>query len=205
MPATSPLPGFDRLLTVCRQHNLPLELSPPLPTAPRPGELLFGQPLDPLLAAVYQRTGSATLGKLSLYTPPSFQLESEALFRSLLLFGKKIGFSYYLGVVPALASAEGFQPVVYATYYPGEVSAVPIASTVDRFFDTYSRYLELMVTDAAYSETGAAEFHFPWDVQKVIAQDEPLLTLIRAGRFSHLMEEDEGASDWVRELLSPAG
>jgi hypothetical protein len=110
--------------------------------------------------------------------------------------------SYYFGTVPGLANSEGLQPVVYASHYPGEVSAVPIASNVDRFFDTYSRYLDLMVVDAEYVETGIPELSFPWSVPQLIARDAPLMALVREGRFSHLVNNDEGTQGWVAQLLS---
>ncbi|HEX8698196.1 MAG TPA: hypothetical protein VF815_05125 [Myxococcaceae bacterium] len=182
-------------------------------SAPKPGARLFGQPVDPLLTAVYQRMGPANLGPFSLLSP---DLEWDGMvawnqkvreddtepFRSILLFGKKIGFAYYFGTVPALATAEGLQPIVYVSTYSGEMSAVPIASNLDRFFDVYSRFLELMVVDVGYIESGVSEVRFPWGISNLIAQDEPLMALTRAGRFSHLFQEDEGAKDWVAEVLS---
>ncbi len=213
MRAVPSLPGLARLIETCNQHNLPLELSPPLPNAPQPGEMLFGQPLDPLLAAAYQSLGGATIGELTLYRPDMghdgliprneyFKRDGEEPFRSILVFGKKTGFSYFYGTVPALANDQGLQPVVYATYYALEVSAIPIASTVDRFFDTYSRYLELMVVDPGYVEHGVTELQFPWGVPQLIAEDKPLMNLASEGRFSHLIVHDEGARDWMTQLLS---
>jgi hypothetical protein len=150
MPATPPLPGFERLIKICHQHKLPLELSSPLSTAPKGGELIFDQAFDPQLATLYQRTGEATLGSFTLLPPhhehqgllainEHFKRDGEEPFRSTLVFGQKTGFSYYLGTVPMLADAQGLQPVIYIPYYPGERSGMPIASSVDRFFDTYSQ------------------------------------------------------------------
>jgi hypothetical protein len=213
MPDNTPLPGLERLIATCRRFGFPVELHPPLASAPRPGAQFFGQPVDPLLIALYQRMSFASLGRLSLLRP---DLESDGLiswnekvkqddlepFRSTLLFAKEIGFSYYYGTVPALATAEGLQPIVYASTYSGEMSAVPVASNLDRFFDVYSRFLELMVVDAGYVETGVAEVHFPWSISHLIAQDEPLMALTRTERFSHLFQHDAGAQDWVAEVLS---
>src|SRR5688572_5920492 len=71
MPTSSHLPGLDWLIAVCQQHSLPLELSPPLASAPKAGELVLGEPFDPQLVAAYQRMGSAEFGPLTLYGPHS--------------------------------------------------------------------------------------------------------------------------------------
>jgi hypothetical protein len=213
MTTRVPLPGFERLVTICRQHSLPVELSPPLASAPTAGELLFGQPVDPLLTALYQRMGGATLGRLSLLRPDmewdglvpwneQLKRDDRAPFRSTLVFGQKTGFSYYVGTVPALADAQGLQPVVYIPYYPGETSSIPVASNLDRFFDTYSRYLELLVVDAEYVETGSPQVTFPWDIAHLVAQDRSLLALIRAGRFASLLNDDHEAREWMSTLLN---
>ena len=213
MADNTPLPGFERLIATCRQYALTLEVSPPLASAPKPGSQLFGRPVDPLLVTLYQRVGDATLGRFSLLRPDTAwdglipwnekaKQDDTEPFRSILLFGQEQGFAYYYGAVPALADATGLQPIVFAKHYPGEFSAVPIASNLDRFFDTYSRYLELMVVDAGYLDTGVTELQFPWGVPKLIAADTALLALAREGRFSHLISHDEGARDWVAEILS---
>jgi hypothetical protein len=211
------LPGLDRLLNTCRKHGLPLEFSPPLATPPSAGELLFSQPLDPMLAAFYQRTSEASLGTFSFFRPDqdpekglfpkneSFKRDGREPFRSSLLFGKKTGFSYYLGTIPALADSAGLQPIVYITFYPAEVFSAPIASNLDRFFDVYSRYLELMVVDDDYVETGIPSVTFPWDVAHLVAQDGALIELIRTGRFSSLVDNDREAQEWVSTVLSMAG
>jgi hypothetical protein len=214
MPAAPPLDGLDRLIAICRQHGLPAEFSPPLSIAPGAGEQVFGQPFDPILAALYQRTGGAELGTFSLFRPDrdpeeglfpmneSFKRENEEPFRSAHLFAKETGFSYYLGTVPALADAQGLQPVIYIPYYPGETSGIPIASNLDRFFDIYSRYLELMVADEDYVDTGTPGVTFPWGIPHLVAQDSPLVALIRAGRFVPLMNDYRGARKWVTDVLS---
>jgi hypothetical protein len=214
MPAVPQLPNLNRLIATCRQHGLPMELSPPLDTAPKAGEQIFGQPFDPMLAALYQRTGGAELGTFSLFRPDrdpeeglfpkneSFKRDGEEPFRSVHLFAKETGFSYYLGTVPDLADAQGLQPVVYIAFYPVEVYGVPIASNLDRFFDTYSRYLELMVVDEDYLDSGTPGVTFPWGIPDLVAQDSPLVALIRAGRFVPLMNDYRGAREWVTDVLS---
>lgn len=213
MSTVPDLPGLERLLTTCRQHGLPLELTPPLANAPKAGDGFFGQPLDPMLGALYQRMGEAALGNLSLFRPDRephglfrenerLKRDGEEPFRSTLLFGKKTGFSYFLGSVPGLADTNGLQPIVYIALYAAEIYGVPIASNLDRLFDLYSRYLELMVVDNEYLETGHPEITFPWGMAQQVAQDSPLVAQIRAGRFTHLQNGHRDARQWVTAVLS---
>ena len=213
MPATI-LPGLDRLITICRQHSLQLELSPPRSSAPQAGQLVLGEPFDPQLAAVYQHLGSATFGPFTLHGPGQdendlipwnewVREEDEIYFHAPLIFGKKTGFSLYCGTVPRLADSRGLQPVVYISAHGVPQFAIPIASNVDRFFDVYSRYLERMVVDFEYIETGVSLVNFPWGVADLISHDEPLIAQVRAGHFDFLTNEYAGARKWLRELLSP--
>jgi hypothetical protein len=210
MPATSNLPGLDRLIAVCQLHSLPLELSPPLASAPRLGELVFGEPFDPQLAATYQRLGAAELGELTLFGPHSGDLglipNNEELrkydwepARSMFFFGKVTGFAYYLGTVPRLANSQGLQPVVYIDCHEG-IYVFPVASSVDRFFHLYSRYLELLVADPGYSQSGAIVPGFPWDMTHLITRDEPLMEQVLAGRFDFLADDYRGALEWLHKL-----
>jgi hypothetical protein len=204
------LPGLDRLVTVCKNHSLPLRLKPPLPTMFAPGELILGEPLDAQLAAFYKRHGGAELGPLSLYRPGADELDllpwNEWLrrhdtlhFRSSLIFGQKTGFSIYFATVPSLADDRGIQPVIYLEAVD-MLTCVPVASSVDRFFDTYSRYLEVMVVDPEYLYSQVPEITFPWGVPQLIARDEPLMEQVRAGRFDFLTKSDKEAHQWVQQL-----
>jgi hypothetical protein len=204
------LPGLDRLVAVCERHSLLLKLNPPLPSAPRLGESVLGEPLDDQLATVYQRFGGAELGPLSLYRPGLDWLDlipwNEQLrqrdivhFRSSLIFGEEAGFPIYLATVPKLADAQGLQPVIYIEAVD-TLTCVPVASSVDRFFDTYSRYLELMVVDPEYLYDKNPDVIFPWSVQRLIARDEPLMEQVRAGRFDFLTQDDAEAHQWVQQL-----
>jgi len=209
-----PLPGLNRLITVCRQHSLALELSPPRASAPQAGQLVLGEPFDPQLAAVYQRLGAATFGPFTLHGPGPdendlipknewVREEPEVYFHAPLIFGKKTGFSLYCGTVPRLAASRGLQPVVYISAHDVPQFAIPIASSVDRFFDLYSRYLDRMVVDFEYIETGISLVTFPWDMADLISRDELLIAQVRAGHFDFLTNDEEDARQWLRELLSP--
>jgi len=211
MPTSTSLPGLDRLIAICQQHSLPCELYPPLSSGSELKEFISGEPLDPRLAAMYQRIGGAELGPLSIYRP---DLEWDGLvpenmdlrklgfkpFIASLIFAKETGFSYYFATVLSLADARGVQPVVHVDGYEGH--AVPLASSVDYFFDTYSRYLELMVVDPEYILSRVSEVTFPWGVPHLIAHDEPLMELIRAGRFNFLTSDNEEGHQWTQRLLS---
>jgi hypothetical protein len=210
MITDTPLPGLDRLITVCQQHALSLRRSPPLASAPKAGEFVFGEPFDPQLAAVYQRLGAADFGPLSLYSPGREWLDlipwNEKLreldvvqFHASLIFGRETGFSIYFATVPRLANPQGLQPVVYIEAVD-ILTCVPVASSADQFFDAYSHYLELMVADPEYIHSRAPDVIFPWSVQKLIAKDEPLIAQVRAGRFDFLTQDDEQAHQWVQQL-----
>jgi len=212
MPLPTALHGLDRLVAICQQHALACELYPPLSSASDLKALVSGEPLDPQIAAIYQRIGGAELGPLSIYRP---DLEWDGLvpwnmelrrggftpFLASLSFAKETGFSYYFATVPRLADSRGVQPVMHVDGY--EAHAVPVASSVDRFFDTYSRYLELMVVDPGYIYSRVAEISFPWGVSQLIARDETLMESIRAGRFDFLTRDDAEGHQWTQRLLSP--
>ncbi|HEX8700100.1 MAG TPA: hypothetical protein VF815_14745 [Myxococcaceae bacterium] len=214
MPSHTPLHGLDRLIAICQGNSLPLKLSPPLASAPQLGESVMGKPFDPQLAGVYRRVGAAKFGPLSLYGSGTEEFDllprnewakgyGSICFEAALIFGQEMGFADYLATVPQLAGTSGLQPVVYICAHDAAVYAVPIASSVDRFFDLYSRYLERMVADFEYIETGVSLVTFPWNMSDLIRHDEPLMEQVRAGRFDFLTNSEEGARKWLRELLSP--
>jgi hypothetical protein len=117
------------------------------------------------------------------------------------VFAKEHALAYYYATVPTLRSGEGLQPVVKVDIYE-EPYALPLASDIDRFFDTYSRYLEALVASPFYEEDGASALTFPWDVPELIARDRPLVEMLRAGRFEFLMEKNADAREWVSQVLS---
>jgi hypothetical protein len=210
MPAAATLPGVNRLIAVCRQRSLSLKLSPPLASAPKEGEAVFGESFDPQLAAIYQRLGASEFGPLTLYGPSS---EREGLIprnewlraydgvhlQSSHVFGWETGFAYYYGTVPRLADSQGLQPVIYIDDHEAKY-AVPVASSVDRFFDAYSHYLELMAVDSEYVHHGVSVINFPWSMAQVIARDTPLMEQVFAGRFDFLTNGYRDALDWLQQL-----
>jgi hypothetical protein len=187
-----------------------LKLSPPRDSAPKQGELVFGEPFDPQLAATYQRLGAAEFGPLTLYgmgpereglVPRNEWLRSHdsAQFRSSHVFGWETGFAYYYGTVPRLADAHGLQPVIYIDDYEAKY-AVPVASSVDQFFDLYSHYLELMAADPEYLHTGITRINFPWSMAQTVARDESLMRQVLAGRFDFLTNNEPDAQEWIQQL-----
>ncbi len=214
MEIHAPLPGFQRLMAVCQRHTLPLRVSPALASAPKEGERIFGEPLDPQLAAVYQQIGEAQFGPFALYRPGdewmdlipwNTRLKEQGVvhYDASLIFAQETGFPIYLGTVPRLADPQGFQPVVYIH---GSVSqyAIPLASRVDRFFDLCSSYLELMAVDPEYLESGNPSVVFPWDMLPQIVQDEALVAQVREGRFDFLANDQPDALGWLQRLGAPA-
>lgn len=210
MPSFSSLLGLDRLISVCQRHSLPVKLNTPSASTLPLEEPIFGEPFDPQLAAMYQRLGGGELGLLSFYTLGPDWLDllpwNEHLrrhdtvhFRSSLIFSEETGFPLYYGTVPKLADAQGLQPVVHVD--GNEVQyAVPVASSVDRFFDAYSRYLELIAVDQQYIHHGVPTIHFPWSVPHIIARDEPLMEQVGANRFDFLTNDVRDALQWLQKL-----
>ncbi|WP_257447895.1 hypothetical protein [Archangium lipolyticum] len=176
--------------------------------------LIAGQPCDPLLAALHARVGYLRMHEgvllLRLVDPQKFDLVSvnedwrrdwPEPVRSLLVFAKEHALAYYYATVPCLKSSEGLQPVVKANVYE-EPYALPLASNIDRFFSSYARYLEVLIADPDYEEYGAAALSFPWGVPEILAEDLPLVEMLRAGRFDFLMEKNVDARQWVSQVLA---
>jgi hypothetical protein len=218
---------LDRLLEVASKHAVPIETQPACRFPPRAGESVYGVPVDPLLAAAFSRFGKLVLGRLGLDTwlmlpgddeKSGLLLESEEWqgyfphmfwpdhFRALMPFGSHLLYRY--ATVPEFANAEGLQPVVFLDPYE-EIHAIPIASSVDRFFDTFSRYVELMVEEPDYQAGSAPMVSFPRGVPELVASDKPLMEMITEGRFDRLMYErnktgwrDEVSIERTREWIS---
>jgi hypothetical protein len=187
-------------------------------------------PVDPMLAAAFSGCGKLVLGSGALEVPLLLRcddklngllLENQEWqglfphefwpdhFRALMFFGRQMLYGY--ATVPGLLSPEGTQPVVRVDPYE-EIHALPVASNVDRFFDTYSRYVELLAEDPGYLAGEAAWVRFPFSVPELIARDRPLVEMIKQGRFDPLMyernktgwrsEEDIAQTrEWVSKLL----
>jgi len=216
------LPGLERLMEVCQRLNLRLETLPPAREPLKAGSLLEGLPFDPVLASVYARVGHARFATgflgagwvLERSDDQVHELEEEnkswgemwweELGEPMIVFGCSL---YTYATVPSLADERGWQPVVEVNTYEGDLLVMPVASNVDRFFDSYSRYLEAVVADPRYLETGEKELYFPWDATEILARDERLVELMRAGRFDALMKngDDDTTRRWAARVMgSPA-
>ena len=209
------LPGLDRLLDVCQRLNLGLETSPPAHDPLRSGSLLGGVPLDPMLASVYARLGHAVFAakvmcwalirwddqEQSLRERNEWWRENwwKELGEPVIVFGGGV-FTY--ATVPGLADDWGRQPVVLVDTYEFDPRVMPIASNVDRFFDSYSRYLEVLAADSHYQQTGERDLYFPWHATEILARDERLVELMRAGRFDALMKNvDDTTRRWAAQVM----
>jgi hypothetical protein len=228
--SSNALSGLKRLLEIVRKQGVPVETLPPGRSPPSAGERLYGMPIDPLLATAFASCGKLVLGTIGSEKPllircddevNGFLLENQEWqncfshefwpehFRALMLFGREMLYRY--ATVPELSNSEGKQPVVRVDPYE-DIHALPVASDVDQFFDTYSRYVEIMVKDEGYQSEGVAWLRFPYDVPELIARDRPLVGLIREGRFDRWLyersksgrprESDNAPTQaWINEVL----
>jgi hypothetical protein len=209
------LPGLERLLEVCQRLNLGLETSPPAREPLKAGSLVEGVPFDPILASVYARVGQGVFAKkLSCLALDQSNDDAHRLVENnkwwrenywemlgvpIIVFG---GGVYAYATVPDLADAWGRQPVVEVNIYEYDPKVMPVASNVDRFFDSYSRYLEAVAAEPSYQESGEVEFTFPWDSTELLARDERLVELMRAGRFDSLMKHvDDSTRRWAAKVM----
>jgi len=224
------LQGLSRLLEVLRKHEVPFETLPAGRTSPRAGALISGMPIDPLLATAFSQAGGLVIGRndwLLLrcddemngfleennewreHFPHQFWPDH---FRLLMIFGREM--LYRFAAVPVLAHSDGVQPVVHVDPYE-EIYALPVASDLNRFFDTYSRYVELASEDPDYKARGTSQVVFPWHVPELIGRDQPLVEMIKAGRFDPWMyERNKGgrrdeesiatARAWISKVLRAA-
>jgi hypothetical protein len=217
--AQEELPGLERLLEVCRRLSLGTSTLPPGSKPPVAGSKVQGHPLDPMLAAFYARFGKAMFAKDSVgvglfqVDDSVNELESDNEFWQetwqkrftlpLFVFGGWSGLAWYLATVPGLADSEGHQPVVFVEAYD-EPYALPVASTVDRFFECYSHYIEALVTQPDFEEYGMGALTFPWGVPELLARDARLVELLRTGRFDPLLKTDGETRAWVSKVLHAA-
>jgi len=209
------LPGLERLVEVCQRLNLGLETSPPAREPMKAGSVLEGVPFDPVLASVYARLGHAVFAtNVSTWTltrsdDQEHRLKEnnkwwrenywEMLGVPIIVFG---GGVYSYATVPGLADELGRQPVVEVNTYEYDPKVMPVASNVDRFFDSYSRYLEAVAAEPSYQESGEVDFTYPWDSTEILARDERLVELMRAGRFEPLMKNaDEETRRWAAKVM----
>jgi hypothetical protein len=176
---------------------------------------LEGVPFDPVLASVYARLGHAAFATqeicwvLAQSTDAAHDLEEnnkwwretwwKELGMPVIVFGGDV---YSYATVPDLADGQGRQPVVMVDTYESKPDVMPVASDVDRFFDTLARYLEALVAHPRYQKYGEMEFSFPWDATGILARDERLVEMMRAGRFEPLMKNaDEETRRWAVKVM----
>jgi hypothetical protein len=208
------LAGLQRLMEVCRRHDLPWETLPPEGIPPAPGEMFLGHPFDPVLATLYRKTCAAMLGDFQLYPFRSredrlssinegMRCFEEEPYLSSLLFGQIPMLAYYLATVPPLADSKGSQPVIFIDGYEGD-QVLPVASNVDEFFMTFSMYLERAVMTPEYTIERRIRLHFPTSVPDLVARDQPLVNALSAGRFNELMRDGEESREWVSRVIEAA-
>lgn len=218
--APRPLPGLELLLGTCSRHGIAVETLPPGHAAPAAGSLFMGKPFDPLLAAAFARFGRLMLSSShSLLIRCDDEVDGLAeenedarrywpeRFHALTVFGRDMRYCY--AAVPELASSEGLQPVVWIDPYE-EIYALPIASDVDRFFETYSRYLEVVAEEPDFQKRQVPSVFFPWEVPELFGADGRLLEMLSVGRFDPWMYQGDKRSavairDWLARVQSSQG
>jgi hypothetical protein len=175
---------------------------------------MAGLPFDQVLSAVYARLGYAAFATdvdgiiLRRCDDAERKLEEDNRWWSeghrkrlalpTFIFAAEPMMAYHYATVPALADAQGRQPVVMVDVYE-EPYAMPVASDVDGFFDAYSRYLESLI--AAPGGREDPQLTFPWSVSDIIGRDGRLVEMIHEGRFDLLMPNLE-ARGWSRTVVN---
>ncbi|HLL06305.1 MAG TPA: hypothetical protein VK539_37380 [Myxococcaceae bacterium] len=219
MSQSSALPGLQRLIEVCRRLELKVEMAPPGRTPPLAGMLVAGLPFDRILQTVYAQLGFGAFATdvagivVRRYDDTARKVEEDNVWWSqgyrqhlalpTFLFAAEPFTACYYATVPSLADAQGRQPVVMVDVNE-EPYALPVASNVDSFFDTYSRYLEaLMALPDAREEKGAL-LTFPWDVPSLIGQDAALVRLLRAGSLTSIMKTTGSTTEWAAQVVATA-
>ncbi len=210
------LPGLERLLEVCGRLGLRVVTQPPGLHPPEPFTRIAGTSLDPLLASFYSRVGRGMfatdvdglvifdmndeVNALEEQNRAMRESWQKALFSSFFVFGGEPFLAHYYATVPELADEQGRQPVVWVdTYEQGY--ALPVASNVDRLFDTYSRYLEELVAHEDFKADGAAALRFQWRMPHLLARDERLVQRLREGRFDAWLPGQEGR-EWAAKVIA---
>ncbi|RKG99389.1 hypothetical protein [Corallococcus carmarthensis] len=206
----SSLRGLERLMARCREQRLPLRLGTASTEDATGRELFPGQPLDPLLAAVFMRVGGARMAELILYAPEgehgvvavnrTLRERGEDPFPSCLVFGQVPSLAYRFALVPGLADSQGLQPVVFIDDH-SEKEVLPVASNLDRFFDAYARSIESFVRGTKPDPDAWDDMDFPRFEPERVAQDTALVEMMRAGRFDGLVTCDEESQRWMRQVL----
>lgn len=206
MQPVSALPGLEHLLEVCRSRSHPTKQEPPLPPQALP-------PMDAQLAAVHARVGFLWVRDEFLLLPARhvhrpdlrgvnehWRREWAEPFGSLFVFAKDDRLAYCYATVPGVEGHEGQQPVVWLDPYE-ELYAVPVASGVDAFFDTYARYLDHALKTRDDEDTPPLRA-FPWSATRFIARDRELVEQLHAGRFDFLMQANARAREWAAQVAS---
>ena len=218
MHPSLPLPGLDNLLAVLRSHGQAIDLRPVTTEPLLAGDLVLGEPFDPMLAELYSRFDGGRLGELYI---SSFNLHRDSLvplnerareraetrIKKLLCYAQIGGLAESFATVPSLAAPGGLQPVVYFQSYMDK-TILPFGSNVDRAFALYARYCDERISACGSlldePPMGHSAILFPDSYVEQVAQDEPLVRMLREGRFDELALPDEGSQEWVQNVLSAA-
>lgn len=217
MPSDPALPGLEHLLEVCRRQHHPVKLEPPRDPRSHPvASSVAGQTMDPHLAALHARLRYLWV-KDELYVFPErherrpdlhavnteWREDWDEPFGSLLVFAKDDRLAYCYAAVPRLVDARGLRPVVWVDVYEA-LYAIPVASSIDQFLDTFARHLEGTPVSPGREDEALPLRAFPWSAGEVIARDRVLVERVRAGDFDFLLQQNASAREWVQTRLGGA-
>lgn len=208
------LKGLERLMSLCRELDLPLRQGLPATEDWTSRELFPGQPVDPLLASVFRQVGSVRMAEVFVYAPGGehgivaintmLREQGEAPFPACIVFGQVPSLAYRFALVPGLADARGMQPVLFIEDYIDK-EVLPVASNLDHFFDTYARSIESVVRRNSSAPGMWEDSYFPRFEPACVAQDHALVDMMRAGRFDGLVTRDEESQQWMQQVLDASG
>ena len=204
------LPGLEHLISVCRSQSLRLRLEPPLDQALLPRGTLLGQAFDPILTATLSKFNGGWFHDWRVFSANHLEplneesrMNAEERLRQVVFYAGFDGLAYYLATVPSLADSNGIQPVMYLNMQEG-VEMLPIASSVDKAFDLYARYLtalldrygSLEAVDEA-AEEGDLDFFFPRNLPHLVARDSKLVQMLERKQFDSFTAWDRSSTDWI--------
>lgn len=192
--------ALARLVARARARGCGVQLAPAAENVP---EVVAGAPLDPDLRELLRRHdgvrihgdafalfvyGFGGVETIAWSTAGLRSLASEVRypFDELVSFAQ-VGYqASYLCCVPALAAADGHQPVLYVDTHE-EPWAMPVASSVERAFDALARNLE------------HGDRVFPREALASLRADAELVALARSGAFDAWVAAERA---WLDALVA---
>jgi hypothetical protein len=203
--------GFETLRRNCDRLSISATFGSPQTEVP---STILGQPLEQTLRALYHEHRSVCWSSpefsLTIYPlegPDALEWRNVSLrhsgadymppypFDDLLAFAQYGHQASYLATVPALASKDGEQPVLYVDTHE-DPWAVPIGYSVDATFALLSHYIDHRATKQL-GRVGLVEINFPLDIPDLISTDAVLSELVVSKEFEAWTRGDESIHEWI--------